>query len=259
MHVFIIEICVNTPKLAIKAVCTAHKYSLIDPQLEDTLSRVIVELGKFDFKFCLLRCVTFTFFILRKFCGVCAYCEEEFTSKKKLTSHILLCGSQYVIVRKFNSRKEMDKWIEEMQLETNSFYSAQTGAKVHNNTKYYYIYCQHLARLQSAKAQKKRKTCIKRKSGLVPNHSCPSKIVVHHEQGGPFKLKFYSLHNHACKVEYLKFQRYPKSFRGILIAKLEMEIDQRRVLYDERSPKWNGPERHDDGLRINKKDLLDSR
>lgn len=195
----------------------------------------------------------------RTFLGVCAHCNEEFVNKSELRGHVVLCVSQDVVVMNFNSRKEIDQWLESVQLETNTYYSAQTGAKLHNNIQYLYLYCQHLARLQSHKAQKPRITGRKRKSGLVPNFSCPSKIVIHHEQNGLYKMKFFAMHNHFCRVEYLKYHQFPKSLRMIILAKLEMGINQKRILYDARCAKWSGLERNSLTMTINKRDLLTPR
>jgi hypothetical protein len=190
--------------------------------------------------------------------GVCAHCNEEFDNKSKLTSHIVACISQDVVVQNFSTKKELENWIENMQQESNTYYSAQTGAKVHKDIEYSYLYCQHLARLQSAKAQKPRKTCRRRRSGLVPNYSCTSKIVIHRErEGGLYKMKFLALHNHFCSPEYLKFHQFPKSLRRILIAKLEMGITSRRILCDARHAKWSGL--HRNSLTLTKIDLMTQR
>lgn len=155
--------------------------------------------------------------------------------------------------------EEANKWIENMQKLTNSFYTGQNGVITHNDTQYKYLYCQHLARLQNRGKPKVQKTCRRRNIGLVPNFSCPSRIRIHRLQDRSIRMRYFALHNHPLKVEYLKYHQFPKSLRRHIIAKLAMGIKPRRVLSDERPLKWSGPYRDSLTMKYEKRDLLTSR
>lgn len=163
---------------------------------------------------------------------------------------------QGVFYKTFNSEEKLNSWIEKLHLSTNTYYSLQTGTKEYLNKKYKYYYCQHLARLQNAKSQTRRKTCRKNKRGFVPNFSCSSKIIVHHHQDiGKFSMRFFPVHNHECKEEYLKFQRFPRSLRRTIISKLSMGIDPGRILSDEKPIKIN-EETNPNDIQLSITDLL---
>lgn len=177
-------------------------------------------------------------------------------SKRALSSHVLYCINQQDVERlQFNSREGLQKWIEDMQLRTNTYYSARCGKILRPDKVFSYLYCQH--RDQSTTVRTERKTERKRKCGLVPDYNCPSKIAIK-EKNSIIQVKFYKAHTHPFSNVILKYQPYPKTFRNQIAASLELGIDSRRILDDNRSDKWDRRNRTAN-IEINKLDHINPR
>jgi len=192
--------------------------------------------------------------------GNCASCLKVFKNKGNLAKHVTVCiirifkpANNNLECFEFESETALNNWLDTLQLNTNFYFSAHGGSTERNFLKYSYLYCQHNQKQSASNAV--RKTDRKRKSGLVPDFACKAKIVICRKDG-EIRVRYYSNHSPNCGlVENLKFQPFPKSFRGEIKAKVALQIDSRTILNDGRDPK-HGRENRKNNPVINKLDHL---
>jgi len=181
----------------------------------------------------------------------------QFTSLSHLERHIKGCvlGKSLKHLQ-FQTRAEMETWIEQMQEKTNSFFSAQQGIVSTERVKYQYKFCQHNQRQSIISNPTPRITDRKRKCGLVPNFSCPAKLSICEGDLG-FTVSFRSEHNHDLGEENLKYQPFPRSLCRDIKAQLGMRIDAQTIYENESTDAWSRENR--DSAEITKKSCLKKR
>lgn len=183
--------------------------------------------------------------------GVCDKCGADFVAKRKLLLHVTSC-IVYGVEHKnqigmtetshfqsftFHSEAAFDRWLENLQIETKTYFAKQSGTKGKlSHKKYKYLYCQHS---RIAKTDIERKTNRKRKSGLLPYYACPARMSVKINQHET-TVKFYSNHSHPITEESLKYQPFPISVRKAVKRQISKGISSRIILQDVKSQysKW---------------------
>jgi MULE transposase domain/Ulp1 protease family, C-terminal catalytic domain len=189
----------------------------------------------------------------------CDKCGKHFDSMDSLTTHILQCvvdATRGIEHHDFHDRGGMEKWIEEIQFQSKSYFSIHGGTKARRESNYSYRYCQHnQGRLATISLPTPRKTDRKRNFGLVPDYECRAKLSIV-ETDGKFKVKYFSLHNHACGD--FKFQPQPKSLVKEIEMKINLGIPPKVICDAVDSSKWARENRTAD-LEINLIDHLSRR
>ncbi|KAK3931041.1 DNA-binding protein Ikaros [Frankliniella fusca] len=150
-------------------------------------------------------------------------CDLSFYHKSSLIEHLNKFHQNDVSIRpaetkSFSSVKEFNKWKENEEESTFSYFTARKGQKL---SLVKHFYCQHDG---SAKLHSARKTSkCNRKGRIKVGHFCIAKMTVRIEKGA-VHFEYYPTHNHMCRKEDLMHHPLPEEMSRYIDEKIAEKI-----------------------------------
>ncbi|XP_054273406.1 uncharacterized protein LOC128993490 [Macrosteles quadrilineatus] len=168
-----------------------------------------------------------------------AECDISFAQKTHLIEHLTkkhgLCFEDPKIIS-FNNKEEFEKWKEEEEEKSFSYYSQHSGKKVRGDNEFIYFYCQRDTPSITEQSFY-RKTNRKRKIGQVKTgNRCVSMMQLKLDKHGKYEVKYFPTHSHPSSIEDWKFHPQSKGVNKYIEEQIALNVPPAQIVQSLKTP-----------------------